>query len=31
VERMVEPLFRGQFKELDDEAEEGLRAALQKL
>jgi carbon monoxide dehydrogenase subunit G len=31
VARLVEPLFRGQFKEFSDEAEEGLRTALQKL
>lgn len=31
VTRLIEPLFRGQFKKLGDEAEVGLAAALQKL
>jgi uncharacterized protein YndB with AHSA1/START domain len=31
VSRLIEPLFRGQFKKLGDEAEAGLRDALLKL
>jgi uncharacterized protein YndB with AHSA1/START domain len=31
VTRLIEPLFKTQFKKLGDEAEEGMRAALEKL
>jgi uncharacterized protein YndB with AHSA1/START domain len=31
VTRLIEPLFKGQFKKLGDEAEQGMREALQKL
>lgn len=31
VTRLIEPLFKSQFKKLGDEAEEGMRTALQKL
>lgn len=31
VTRLIEPLFKTQFKKLGDEVEEGLRTALQKL
>jgi uncharacterized protein YndB with AHSA1/START domain len=31
VTRLIEPLFKPQFKKLGDEAEEGMRAALEKL
>nr|WP_275402609.1 SRPBCC family protein [Streptomyces sp. SID13031] len=31
VTRLIEPLFKSQFKKLGDEAEEGIRTALQKL
>ena len=31
VTRLIEPLFKSQFKKLGDEAEEGMRTALEKL